>query len=106
MPTGTKLETALASAKGLAADMKTFSLDTDNQEAKQMFNQLATTMDGVEQSLQSRLDFVKQQEQGCWIDIHTYYNMQSRQHCVISSRSGYSFGHSTCCNIVSLRSQW
>ena len=62
MPTGTKLETALASAKGLAADMKTFSLDTDNQEAKQMFNNLATTMDGVEQQIQSRLDFVKQEE--------------------------------------------
>ncbi|GAA0108180.1 DUF1657 domain-containing protein [Clostridium tertium] len=62
MPTGTKLETALASAKGLAADMKTFSLDTDNEQAKQMFNQLASTMDGVQQSLQSRLDFVKQQE--------------------------------------------
>ncbi len=62
MPTGTKLETALASAKGLASDMKTFSLDTDNQEAKQMFNQLATTMEGVEQQIQSRLDFVKQEE--------------------------------------------
>lgn len=62
MPTGTKLETALASAKGLAADMKTFSLDTDNQEAKQMFNQLATTMEGVEQQIKARLDFVKQEE--------------------------------------------
>jgi hypothetical protein len=62
MPTGTKLETALSSAKSLAADMKTFSLDTDNQEAKQMFNQLADTMEGVEQSLKSRLDFVKQEE--------------------------------------------
>ncbi|GAA0077457.1 hypothetical protein UT300005_18350 [Clostridium sp. CTA-5] len=62
MPTGTKLETALASAKGLAADMKTFSLDTDNQEAKQMFNQLANTMENVEQTIQSRLDFVKQEE--------------------------------------------
>lgn len=62
MPTGTKLETALASAKGLASDMKTFSLDTDNQEAKQMFNQLATTMEGIEQQIQSRLDFVKQEE--------------------------------------------
>lgn len=62
MPTGTKLETALASAKGLAADMKTFSLDTDNQEAKQMFNQLADTMEGVEQQIQSRFDFVKQEE--------------------------------------------
>jgi hypothetical protein len=62
MPTGTKLETALASAKGLAADMKTFSLDTDNQEAKQMFNQLSNTMENVSQTLQSRLDFVKQEE--------------------------------------------
>jgi hypothetical protein len=62
MPTGNKLETALASAKGLAADMKTFSLDTDNQEAKQMFNQLANTMENVSQTLQSRFDFVKQEE--------------------------------------------
>lgn len=62
MPTGTKLETALASAKSLCASMKTFSLDTDNQEAKQMFNQLANTMEGVEQQIQSRLDFVKQEE--------------------------------------------
>ncbi|KEJ03986.1 DUF1657 domain-containing protein [Clostridium botulinum] len=62
MPTGTKLETALSGAKGLAADMKTFSLDTDDQEAKQMFNQLANTMEGVQQTLQSRLDFVKQEE--------------------------------------------
>ncbi|MBC5628209.1 DUF1657 domain-containing protein [Clostridium sp. NSJ-6] len=62
MPTGTKLETALASAKGLAADMKTFSLDTDNQEAKQMFNQLASTMEDVEQQIKSRLDFVKKEE--------------------------------------------
>ncbi len=62
MPTGTKLETALSSAKSLAADMKTFSLDTDDQEAKQMFNQLANTMESVQQTLQSRFDFVKQEE--------------------------------------------
>ena len=62
MSTGTKLETALASAKGLAADMKTFSLDTDSKEAKHMFNQLASTMEGVEQQLKARLDFVKQEE--------------------------------------------
>lgn len=62
MPTGTKIETALASAKGLAADMKTFSLDTDNQEAKQMYNQLSDTMENVAQTLQSRFDFVKKEE--------------------------------------------
>lgn len=62
MPTGTKLETALASAKGLASDLKTFSLDTDNQEAKQMYDQLSNTVENVAQTLQSRLDFVKQEE--------------------------------------------
>lgn len=62
MPTGTKLEQALAGAKGLASDMKTFSLDTENQQAKQMFNQLANTMENVSQTIQSRLDFVKQEE--------------------------------------------
>lgn len=44
MPTGTKLENDLASAKGLAEDLKTFALDTDNQEAKQMFNQLSSSI--------------------------------------------------------------
>lgn len=62
MTTGTKLEKALADAKGLASDLNTFSFDTDNQEAKQMFNQLATTMENVAQTIQSRLDYVKQEE--------------------------------------------
>ncbi|EDS78137.1 hypothetical protein Z968_05625 [Clostridium novyi A str. 4552] len=62
MPTGTKLEQALASAKGLSADLKTFSLDTDNQDAKQMFKQLSTTVENVAQTIQGRLDFVKQEE--------------------------------------------
>lgn len=62
MPTGTKLEKVLASAKGLASEMKTFSMDTDSEEAKQTFNQLSNTMDNVVQTLQCRLDFVKQEE--------------------------------------------
>jgi hypothetical protein len=62
LTTGTKLEKALAEAKGLASDLKTFSLDTNNQEAKQMFNQLSNSMENVAQTLQSRLDFVKQEE--------------------------------------------
>lgn len=62
MPTGSKLEKALASAKSLAADLQTFSLDTDDQQASQMFKQLSTTMDSVTQTIQSRLDFVKSEE--------------------------------------------
>ncbi len=62
MPTNTKLEKALASAKGLAADLKTFSQDTNDQQAQQMFNSLSTNMDNVVQTLQGRLEFVQEEE--------------------------------------------
>lgn len=62
MPTNTKLEKALASAQGLSADLKTFSQDTDDQAAKQMFNQLSSTAQNIAQTIQTRLDFVKDQE--------------------------------------------
>ncbi|MBB6218310.1 hypothetical protein HNQ80_004474 [Anaerosolibacter carboniphilus] len=62
MSTGSKIEKALTSAKSLAVDLKSFSLDTDDQQAKQMFNQLSSTMDNVAQMLQSRFDFVQSEE--------------------------------------------
>lgn len=62
MTTKNKLEQAMTSAKGLSADLKTFSMDTDDQQAKQMFTQLSTTVDNVTQMLQSRLEFVKNEE--------------------------------------------
>lgn len=62
MTTINKLEQALASAKGLAADLKTFALDTDDQNAKQMFNMLSTNADNMAQMLQNRVNFVKSEE--------------------------------------------
>lgn len=62
MTTVNKLEKALTSAQGLAAQLKTFSMDTDNQQAKEMFKQLAQTTENTAQTLQSRLDFVKSEE--------------------------------------------
>ncbi|MEW9124698.1 MAG: DUF1657 domain-containing protein [Thermotaleaceae bacterium] len=62
MTTKNKLEQAMTSAKGLSADLKSFSMDTDDQQAKQMFTQLSTTVDNVTQMLQSRLEFVKNEE--------------------------------------------
>lgn len=62
MTTVNKLEQALAGAEGLASQLKTFSMDTDDQQAKQMFKQLATTMETTSQTLKSRLDFVKNEE--------------------------------------------
>ncbi len=62
MSTINKLEQALAGAKGLAAQFKTFSLDTDDKQAKQMFTQLAQTADSMAQQLQGRVEYVKTEE--------------------------------------------
>lgn len=62
MTTINKLEQALSSAKGLSADLKTFSMDTDDQNAKQMFNMLASNADNMAQMLQNRVNFVKSEE--------------------------------------------
>ena len=62
MSTINKLEQALAGAKGLASQFKTFSLDTDDQNAKQMFNQLAQTAENMAQQVESRVDYVKSEE--------------------------------------------
>ncbi|GIM27588.1 hypothetical protein CPJCM30710_02540 [Clostridium polyendosporum] len=62
MTTVNKLEKALTSAQGLATELKTFSTDTNDQQAKQTFKQLAQTTENIAQTLQSRLDFVKSEE--------------------------------------------
>ncbi len=49
-----KLETTVASAKGLAADLKTFSLDTDDQNAKQMFETLSANAENLAQMIEDR----------------------------------------------------
>lgn len=61
MLTGTKLENALASAKGLAYDMKYFAHDTYSEKEKQIFNELSSTMENVVQKLQSELGSMEQE---------------------------------------------
>lgn len=62
MTTINKLEQALANAKGLSATLKTFSIDTDDKNAKQMFNTLSTNADNMTQMLQNRVNYVKNEE--------------------------------------------
>jgi len=62
MATVNKLEKALISAQGLTTQLKTFSMDTNDQQAKQTFKQLAQTTENIAQTLQCRLDFVKSEE--------------------------------------------
>lgn len=62
MTTINKLQQALNSAKSLQTDLKGFSMDTEDQQAKQMFNQLSTNLENTVQMLQSRVDFVNSEE--------------------------------------------
>ncbi|NMA95798.1 MAG: DUF1657 domain-containing protein [Clostridiales bacterium] len=62
MPTNVKLEKVLASAKGLAAELKTFSMDTNDQQSKEMFHMLSTDADNIASTLQDRVNFVKSEE--------------------------------------------
>lgn len=62
MTVGTKMQQTLASAEGVKANLTTFALDTQDQQAKQMYNQLAETMTNVVNTLQARLNYIEQQE--------------------------------------------
>ncbi|NLJ40702.1 MAG: DUF1657 domain-containing protein [Clostridiales bacterium] len=62
MPLNTKLEKVLANARGLAAELKTFSMDTNDTQAKEMFNTLSLNADDIATTLQNRVDFVKGEE--------------------------------------------
>lgn len=62
MTVANKLLQALTSAKGLSADLKTFSLDTEDEQAKQLFDQMSQTAENMAQELQGRLDFLQSEE--------------------------------------------
>lgn len=62
MTVGAKIQQTLASAEGVKANLKSFSLETQDQQAKQMYSQLAQTMENVVNTLQARANYVEQQE--------------------------------------------
>ena len=62
MTVGSKLQQTLASAESVKASLKTFSIDTQDQQAKQMYDQLAQSMTNIVNTLQARVNYVEQQE--------------------------------------------
>jgi hypothetical protein len=58
----TQVQKAIASVQSVSASMKTFALETQDKEAKQMFQQLAQTFDGALQTLEDRQKYIVQQE--------------------------------------------
>lgn len=62
MTVGTQMSKAIATVQSAAATMKTFALETQDQTAKQTFQQLAQTFDDALASLQGRQEYTEEQE--------------------------------------------
>ncbi|HYF81763.1 MAG TPA: DUF1657 domain-containing protein [Clostridia bacterium] len=62
MTVGTQLQQAIATVQSAAASMKVFSLETQDQQAKQTFQQLAQTLDSAVDTLKGRQQYVEDQE--------------------------------------------
>lgn len=62
MSIGTKMHQTLASLEGAAANLKTFALNTDDQNAKQMFINLNQQLETMCQTLKGRVNYIEQQE--------------------------------------------
>ncbi len=62
MTVGDKMHQTLASLEGAAANLKTFALETNDQNAKQMFNDLSGQVETISNSLKGRVNYVEHQE--------------------------------------------
>jgi len=62
MTVGTKIHQCLANAESVAADLKTFALETQNKQAKAEYAQLAQDMDTTVQRLRAQVNRAEQEE--------------------------------------------
>ena len=62
MTIGNKMQQTIASAESVAASLKTFALDTNDQTAKSMFNNLLKSQESIVNDLKGRLKYIQQQE--------------------------------------------
>lgn len=58
----TQLQQAISGVQSAAASMKTFSLQTEDQQAKQTFQQLSTQLDNAYNTLLQRQQYIEKQE--------------------------------------------
>ena len=62
MTVGQKLHQTLNSIDSACIQLKTFSMDTQDQNAKQQFISMANQLETVSQSLKQRINYAEQQE--------------------------------------------
>ncbi len=62
MTVGTQFQQAIASAQSVSASLKSFALETQDQQAKQLFNSLSQNMDNTISALQARYNYIQSEE--------------------------------------------
>ena len=62
MTVGTQMQQTVASCESVAASLKSFALETNDQNAKQMFQQLADQQQSIVENLNTRLQYIQQEE--------------------------------------------
>lgn len=62
MTIGDKMHQTLASLEGAAANLQMFAIDTQDQTAKKLFNDLNKQLEGICQALRGRVNYIEQQE--------------------------------------------
>lgn len=62
MTVATKLAQTIASCEATLANLHSFALDTDDQNAKQMFQNLANQQQTILDNLKARQNFIENQE--------------------------------------------
>ena len=62
MTVGTQMQQAIAGIQSAAATLKTFSLETQDQNAQKEFQQIAQNLENALQTLKNRQHYIEQQE--------------------------------------------
>ncbi len=62
MTIGEKMHQTLNSIRSVHADLKTYALETEDRQAKQMFTDFASQLEQIEQGMKNRINYIEQQE--------------------------------------------
>jgi hypothetical protein len=62
MTIGQKMHQCLASLQSAAGDLKSFALDTQDQNAKKMFSDYANQLENIAQGLRGRVNYIEREE--------------------------------------------
>ncbi|HLS59691.1 MAG TPA: DUF1657 domain-containing protein [Virgibacillus sp.] len=62
MTVGTQMQQTIANCESALASLKTFSLETDDQNAKQMFQSMVHQQQVVVDNLNARLQYIQEEE--------------------------------------------